>query len=162
MKNKARDWKSMYATYLKDYAVAESKAYVSGGRGNYIRMSDRLTLNQFKTVYSAVENEENQKRLERIAAGKNPTKSINVLRKTIDTQKISAVSKAQAKAIKSALQKKYEEKVSVHDLMIGAIDDIDERLESIWDEISAYYNEWKDHKGDPDWRTVGQVYFGSP
>lgn len=162
MKNKVRDWQSMYGTYLKDYAQAEAKAYVAGGRGNYIRMSDRLTLNQFKTVYSAVENEEKEKRLRRIEAGKNPTKSINVLRKTIDTQKISAMSKGQAKAIKSSYQKTYEKKVSVHDLMIGTIDDIDERLESMWDEISDYYNEWKKHKGDPAWRTVGQVYFGSP
>lgn len=165
MKNKKRDWESMYNTYLKDYAKAEEKSYVFGGKGNYIRLSDRLSINQFKTVYTAVENEENRKRLERISEGKNPTKSINVLRKTIDTQKISVMSRDQAKSIKVALKKTYNEKISIRDLMVdnvAKIDNIDSKIESMWDQIYDYYYKWKEHRGEPGWDSVGQVYFGSP
>ena len=153
-----RNWDKLYRTYEKDYARAERKAYTSGGKGKFIRLSDKLSLNEFKIVYTSVENDAIEERAIKIAAGDKVGKSLNTQRKVIDAQKILAhdYSEAQYKTIQKAYNKTFtSEKVSQRDIMVGAVD-----LDKFW---KAVKTQDELHKLNPTvMGTASQVIFGSP
>lgn len=153
-----RNWNKLYRTYERDYARSELKGSSTGGKGKFIKLSDKLTFDQFKIVYSGIENDAIEERNIKLAAGKKVGKSLNVQRKVIDAQKELAYeySEAQFKAIQKAYNRTFTgEKVSQRDIMIGAVD-----LDKFWKAVEAQ-NEL--HKLNPTvMGTASQVIFGSP
>lgn len=152
-----RNWDKLYNTYIKDYNKALLGSYRHGGKGKYITLSEKLSKAEFRQVYSVVEADAKEEYMNKKAAGLNPGKSLNVMRKVVDTQKETAMSESQAKQLKKSIYEGYGVDISETALLTGNLGEYEGTVRDWWSEVSEYSRERDDT--DP---TVGQVYFGSP
>ena len=100
--NRVRAWRNLYKTYKKQYNIRKSKSKVG--------MEERYTYYDFKTAFTALENDINAE----IKRGKRSPKNLNIMRKLVaDQEKYEYSYKASLAAKLSA------EKMGIKDFKLG-------------------------------------------
>ena len=89
--NERRDWRKLYKTYKKQYNIRKSKSKVG--------MEERYTYYDFRTAFTALENDINAE----IKRGERSPKNLNIMRKLVaDQEKYKYSYKASLAAKRSA------------------------------------------------------------
>ena len=100
--NKMRAWRNLYKTYKKQYNIRKSKSKVG--------MEERYTYYDFRTAFTALENDINAE----IKRGERSPKNLNIMRKLVADQENYEYSyKASLAAKRSA------EKMGIKDFKLG-------------------------------------------
>ena len=147
--NERRDWIKLYETYNKQYNIRKSKSKVG--------MEERYTYYDFRTAFTALENDINAE----IKRGERSPKNLNIMRKLVaDQEKYKFSYKASLAAKRSA------EKMGIKDFKLG------EFRQGLENEATNKFWELVREKTDNllnsgmRWKEVDDViseeYFGSP
>lgn len=146
--NDLRDWRKLYNTYNKQYNLRNSKSKVG--------MEERYTYYDFKTAFTAIENEINAE----IKRGERSPKNLNIMRKLVaDQEKYEYSYKASLRAKHTAEAMGIKFKLSEFRQGLET-----EPIKKFWGILRERTAELLD--GGMRWKNVDDViseeFFGSP
>ena len=147
--NELRNWIKLYKTYNKQYNLRNSKSKVG--------MEERYTYNDFKTAFTALENDINAE----IKRGKRSPKNLNIMRKLVADQEnyeysykasLRAKHKAEAMGIKNFKLSEFRQGLETE-----PIKKFWESLREKTDNLLNSGMRWKEVDDK-----ISEEYFGSP
>lgn len=138
-----RNWIKLYSTYSKNYDKKAIKSKVG--------FEDKYTLNEFKTMYTAIENER------KLQVKHGERKVLNVSQDLLAKQEKYLYSMKQAKELKKALKEYYDLDYKIKDIRTDSI-----KTDEFWKAVSDYKKQLK-LQGIKDVNSViSSTFFGSP
>ena len=147
--NRVRAWRNLYKTYKKQYNIRKSKSKVG--------MEERYTYYDFRTAFTALENDINAE----IKRGERSPKNLNIMRKLVaDQEKYKYSYKASLAAKRSA------EKMGIKGFKLGEfrqgleIEATNKFWELIREKTDNLLNSGMRWKEVDD--KISEEYFGSP